>query len=94
MFAIAFDLVTAKIATHHPIGISRAYADIGRAMGKRGFEWVQGSVYMSKSSDLADIAFVMEALKAMPWFPLCVRDIRAFEVENWSDFTGFIRAKS
>ena len=53
----------------------------------------KGSVYMSESDDLADIASVTEALKAMPWFPLSVRDIRVFRVENWSDFTPFMKAK-
>ena len=33
----------------------------------------------------------MNALKALPWFPACVRDIRAFRVEQWSDFTAFIK---
>lgn len=34
----------------------------------------------------------MNALKALPWFPICVRDIRAFKVEHWSDFTDFIKS--
>ena len=93
MFAITFDLVTASVATHHPVSVSKAYMDIGRVMGKHGFEWIQGSVYLSKSSNLAELSSAMEALKAMPWFPLCVRDIRGFRVENWSDFTPFMRRK-
>jgi virulence-associated protein VapD len=48
---------------------------------------------MSESDNLADIAAVTEALKAMPWFPLSIRDIRVFRVENWSDFTAFMKAK-
>jgi virulence-associated protein VapD len=32
------------------------------------------------------------ALKALPWFPTCVRDIRAFKVEHWSDFTDFMKS--
>jgi virulence-associated protein VapD len=31
------------------------------------------------------------AAKALPWFPTCVRDIRAFKVEHWSDFTDFMK---
>ena len=31
------------------------------------------------------------ALKALTWFPLSVRDIRAFRVEQWSDFTGLLK---
>lgn len=29
----------------------------------------------------------MNALKAMEWFPKSIRDIRAFRIEQWSDFT-------
>jgi virulence-associated protein VapD len=93
MFAIAFDLTVADADVHHSKGYKGAYADIRRTMGRHGFEWVQGSVYMSESDNLADIASVTEALKAMPWFPLSLRDIRVFRVENWSDFTPFMRAK-
>jgi virulence-associated protein VapD len=31
------------------------------------------------------------ALSAMPWFPPSVRDIRAFRIEQWSDFTGVVK---
>jgi virulence-associated protein VapD len=36
----------------------------------------------------------MNALKALHWFPASVRDIRAFRVEQWSDFTGFMKGTS
>lgn len=31
------------------------------------------------------------ALKALPWFPASVRDIRAFRVEQWSDFSLLLK---
>ena len=31
------------------------------------------------------------ALKALPWLPASVRDLRAFRIEQWSDFTGMVR---
>jgi virulence-associated protein VapD len=33
----------------------------------------------------------MIALRNLPWFSKSVRDIRAFRVEQWSDFTGFMK---
>ena len=33
----------------------------------------------------------IQALKAQPWFPLSVKDIRAFRVEQWSDFTPIVK---
>ena len=63
MFAIAFDLVVAETARHHPKGVSQAYADIG----------------------------AITARKALPWLPDSVRDIRAFRVDQWSDFTRMVK---
>ncbi len=56
------------------------------------FKRVQGSVLLSESGDLANLLLAMNALKALPWFPKVVRDIRAFRVEQWSEFTGFMKA--
>jgi virulence-associated protein VapD len=47
---------------------------------------------MSQEGDLASVTFAMTALKALPWFSRCVKDIRAFRVEDWSDFTPFFES--
>jgi virulence-associated protein VapD len=39
----------------------------------------------------ATLFAAITALKAMPWFPGSVRDIRAFRVEQWSDFTPTVK---
>lgn len=92
MFAIAFDLIVADTAQHHPKGVSQAYADIGAALANFGFTRVQGSLYTTNSEDLANLFAAIMALKAMAWFPLAVRDIRAFRVEQWSDFTKLVKS--
>jgi virulence-associated protein VapD len=56
-----------------------------------GFRGIQGSVYITESEDLANLTLAMVALKSLPWFPGSVRDIRAFRVEQWSDFTDFVK---
>jgi virulence-associated protein VapD len=38
-----------------------------------------------------DAKAAITALKTMPWFPGSVRDIRAFRVEQWSDFTPTVK---
>ncbi len=38
-----------------------------------------------------NVTRAMNALKALIWFPASVRDIRAFRVEQWSDFTAYIK---
>ena len=91
MFAIAFDLVVADAEEHHPRGATAAYADIGSTLGKFDFERIQGSVYVTETDDMANLFAALLALKRLPWFPLAVRDIRGFRIENWSDFTTIVK---
>ncbi|MFZ7324618.1 virulence factor [Avibacterium avium] len=87
MYAISFDLVVADTEEHHPKGVSQAYLDIGSTLRKFGFERIQGSLYTNNNENMANLFQAMNALKAMEWFPKSIRDIRAFRIEQWSDFT-------
>ena len=40
---------------------------------------------------MAKLMDAMDALTDLPWFPSSVRDIRAFRVEQWSDFTARVK---
>ena len=91
MYAVAFDLVVADTEHYHPKGISQAYADIGAILNQRGFRRVQGSLYVTDNEDMANLFLAMQDLRAQVWFPLSVRDIRAFRIEQWSDFTPVIK---
>ncbi len=91
MFAISSDLVVKDTEQNHPKGISQAYTDIRDCLRGYDFDWVQGSLYVTKSDDLANLFQAILALKAMTWFPRSVRDIRAFKVEHWSDFTSIVK---
>jgi len=92
MFAIAFDLVVADTEKYHPKGVSQVYADISSTLEQFGFRRVQGSVYVTDGEDMANLFRVIMALKALVWFPASVRDIRAFRIEQWSDFTPVMKA--
>jgi virulence-associated protein VapD len=93
MFAITFDLVVAETNKRHPISVTQAYNDIASTLEKFGFERIQGSVYVTKSEDMANLFQAIIALKALSWFASSVRDIRAFRIEQWSDFTSIIKKK-
>lgn len=43
---------------------------------------------------MANLFEAILALKALPWFARSVRDIRAFRIEQWSDFTGIIKQRA
>lgn len=60
-------------------------------LARPGFNWVQGSLYVSRDEDLAKLFVAITALKALPWFPASVRDLRAFRVRQWSDFTATVK---
>jgi virulence-associated protein VapD len=92
VFAIAFDLDTNDTERHHPKSVTQAYTEIRTTLQSYGFEWKQGSVYTCDNEDLANLFNAMNALKALPWFAPSVRDIRAFRVEQWSDFTATMKA--
>lgn len=93
MYAIAFDLVVEETARHHPKGVTQAYSDIRSCLSNYGFERIQGSVYVNDNEDMANLFQAIIALKAMAWLPNSVRDIRAFRIEQWSDFTEVIKSE-
>lgn len=92
MYAVAFDLVVADTQQNHPKGVTQAYAEIGAILNEHGFRRVQGSLYVSDNEDMAVLFLAMQALKARAWFPKSVRDIRAFRIEQWSDFTAVVKS--
>ncbi len=92
MYAITFDLVVADTEQHHPKGVAQAYTEIGAVLAEHGFRRVQGSVYVTDDENMANLFLAIQALKSMPWFPKSVRDIRAFRIEQWSDFTPVVKS--
>jgi len=91
MYAVAFDLVVADTNQHHPKGVVRAYAEIGAILTEYGFRRVQGSLYVTDDEDMANLFKAIYALRSLSWFPSSVRDIRAFRIEQWSDFTSLVK---
>ncbi len=93
MFALAFDLTVKEVSKNHTKGVSAAYADIGATLAGFGFRWVQGSIYICEEEDMANLMDAIDALTDLPWFSPSVRDIRAFRVEQWSDFTVRVKRR-
>lgn len=69
----------------------QAYRDIKAALEKHGFERVQGSVYASNTEDLSKLFLAIDALRSLAWFGQSVKNIRAFRMEQGSDFTGVVQ---
>lgn len=91
MYAVAFDLTVVETEKFHPKGISQAYSEIGDILGEYGFRRVQGSLYVSDDENMANLFLAIQSLRSRAWFPKSVRDIRAFRVEQWSNFTTVVK---
>jgi virulence-associated protein VapD len=92
MYAVSFDLVVADTGRHHPKGVTQAYIEIGATLTKYGFRRIQGSLYVTDDENMANLFLAIQALRALAWFPQSVRDIRAFRIEQWSDFTAVVKS--
>ena len=91
MFAIAFDMDIKELRSTYGEPYNNAYYEIKLILRKYRFYNTQGSVYLTDSDDMANLFSAIYALKNTPWFKESVRDIRAFKVENWSDFTNIVK---
>lgn len=91
MFAISFDMLISDLKEHYGSPYNNAYFEISNVLEIYGFYRTQGSVYLSENSDLVNLTRAMIALKNIHWFNKSVRDIRAFKVEDWSNFTEFMK---
>lgn len=93
MYAIAFDLLIGDLKEYYGEPYNNAYYEIKEVLKAVGFEWTQGSVYISTSTEnnLTQVYKAINALSKIEWFRKSVRDIRAFKVEDWSDFTEIIK---
>lgn len=93
MYAIAFDLRIDSLRQEYGDPYNKAYDEIRQELESIGFEWTQGSVYISKSEKdtLTTVYRAINRLSNIGWFRASVRDIRAFKVEDWSDFTDIVR---
>ena len=94
MYAIAFDLKIDDLKREYGDPYNKAYDEIRQELELLGFEWTQGSVYINYSDKdtLTTVYKAINRLSRIRWFKNSVRDIRAFKVEDWSDFTEVVKS--
>ena len=86
MYAIAFDLEVAVLKVVYGDPYDNAYFEVRQELE------ALGSVYIyDGESTLAAVYRAISQLSSIDWFKKSVRDIRAFKVEDWSDFTSIVR---
>ncbi len=91
MFAISFDMVIVDLKNNYGEPYNNAYYEISSILEEFNFYRAQGSVYLTDKNDMVNLTRAMNKLKTIDWFRNSVRDIRAFRVEDWSNFTDFMK---
>lgn len=91
MYAIAFDMRIVDLVNHYGEPYNNAYYEIKQVLGEFDFINLQGSVYLTTNTSMANLYNAIQALSSVEWFRNSVRDIRAFKVEDWSDFTESVK---
>ncbi len=94
MFAIAFDMIISDLEKYYGNPYNNAYYEISSILQKFDFYRVQGSLYLSSKSDMANLMEAIQTLSEIEWFANSVKDIRAFKVEDWSNFTNLVKKKA
>ena|ERR1700739_555882 len=83
MYAIAFDLDTAKLKQNYSTpSHENAYGDVEKVLVKHGFKRQQGSVYYGDETInvVATILAVQDVSKTYAWFKPSVKDIRILQL--------------
>jgi virulence-associated protein VapD len=93
MFAVAFDFEVSKLKEFYGDPYNKAYYEVKNILSKYGFTWIQGSTYVTDNEDLANLTFLMSEFSEIEWLARSVKDIRAFEIKNWSNYTDFVKRK-
>ena len=91
MYAISFDRIIVDLKNNYGEPYNNAYYEISTVLEEFDFYRAQGSVYLSDKNDMVNLTRAVMKLKSMDWFRNSVRDIRAFKVEDWSNFTDFMK---
>ena len=90
MYALTFDMTISDLKKEYGEKYHSAYAEIKNHLNNSGFYWIQGSTYVTEEN-LTAVYKAINILSNIDWFRKSVRDIRAFKVEDFSDFTSIVK---
>ena len=91
MFALSFDMEISLLKENYGEQYNNAYYEIRKMLINDGFEWIQGSTYLTRSNNLINLTQAIIHLARIDWFRKSVRDIRGYRVEDWSNFTDLVK---
>lgn len=93
MYALSFDMNITDLKENYGDIYNNAYYEIRKLLIRDGFEWIQGSTYITRSDNLINLTQAILDLKKINWFKKSVRDILGYRVEEWSNFTELVKSE-
>ena len=94
---VIFDLSTKQLRSHYPKADWRgAYKDIKKHMKDNGFEWQEGSSYISKEAmSWIELADVLNSLAvSQPWMQIAMRDCVSSDIDELYSKTYIFKSGS
>ena len=61
-------MVISDLKKHYGEPYNNAYFEIKEVLRRNGFNWVQGSTYLTESDDLGNVIKAIMALSKINWF--------------------------
>ncbi len=92
MYAVIFD-IDADCLSDNNITNSKAYGNIRKFMEQNYFKWQQGGVYFGDETinAVTCVTTVQRMAKELPFFPMCVKDVRMLKIEENNDLMPAVK---
>ena len=68
MYALSFDMNITDLKENYGDIYNNAYYEIRKLLIRDGFEWIQGSTYITRSDNLINLTQAILDLKKINWF--------------------------
>lgn len=106
MYIISFDLNIAELKKTFGEYYPRALDEVREKLEKVGFKWTVKSIYMDEDPEnhitssytnkdtkngLTAIYKSINMLAEIQWFKESVSSLKAFQIQDWSDFTEVVK---
>lgn len=93
MYAIIFDFEIDTLKKEYRTDFHKAYDEITEELSILGFKWSPGGIYINSTpkDSLSAVYMAIQKLSSINWFKNSISYIRAFKIEDFSDFTAIVK---
>lgn len=93
MYAIVLDLNFEILKNHFEDPHKIAFDEISHELNEFAFEKTTGNIFIHRleKDGLKDLYCAINSLSKISWLKESLREVHAFKIENWSNFTSIIK---